>query len=267
MIVDAHAQQARGFDDLVGDLDVGPAGLGASRGMVVHEDQRRRADGEGLGDDLAGVDRAFIEGAIAHDLVEQQAVLGVEIEHPHALVVEVGHVDRQIVDQGLPARQHGHLLDLRAGEPARGDPGDAQGGGGGLLDAGHRLERARIGVEHARQRAESLEQHPRERFDIHARDHGHQQGLDHLVIGQRIVAAAQQPFAQPGAMAAGIVCGLAHAVGHAGGRRGHESFRKEFAVLRHDLVDTHVAVFCIAQAGGLRKKGANGGFYRYGITR
>jgi hypothetical protein len=35
MIVDAHAQQARGFDDLVGDLDVGPAGLGASRGMVV----------------------------------------------------------------------------------------------------------------------------------------------------------------------------------------------------------------------------------------
>jgi hypothetical protein len=31
MIVDAHAQQARGFDDLVGDLDVGPAGLGLPR--------------------------------------------------------------------------------------------------------------------------------------------------------------------------------------------------------------------------------------------
>jgi hypothetical protein len=151
-----------------------------------------RADGERLGDDLARVDRAFVQRPVAHDLVEQQSVLGVEIEHAHPFVVEVRHIDGEIVDQRLPARQHRHFLHLRTGQAPRGDPGNAQRGGGGFLDAGHRLQRARIGVEHAGQRAEALQQHACQRLHVHARDHGHQQRLDHLVIGQRVVAAVSR---------------------------------------------------------------------------
>ena len=65
----------------------------------MNQDQRRRAEIERALDHVAGVDHGLVEAALGEQIVEHQPVLAVKIEHPHPLVIEVRHVDRQIVEQ------------------------------------------------------------------------------------------------------------------------------------------------------------------------
>jgi len=102
VIVDNDAHQAAGFGDLGGDLDVGAAGLGGAGGVVVDEDHGGGADFQRFLYDFAGVDRAFVERALADQMIEDQHVLGVQIEHADAFDVEVRHIDVQVIEQRLP---------------------------------------------------------------------------------------------------------------------------------------------------------------------
>lgn len=226
VVVDGDAEEAAGFDDFLGDLDVGAAGLGGAGGVVVDQHQRGGADVHRLVDHGARVDAGFVDGPFGNDIVEDQAVLGVEIEHAHAFVRQVRHVDVEIVDQRLPARQDRQFLNAGAGEAAGGEADDLDRRGGGFLDAGDRLKRAGVGVEHGGERAESLQQHAGERLYVLTRDGGHQQEFEDLVIGKRVLSAAQEPLAQAGAVAAGIEAGLANAIAIRVTGRSGVSFRK-----------------------------------------
>ncbi len=85
---------ASGFGDAIGDVDVGAAGFGIAAGVVVNQDQRCRPDVEGLADDLARVDRRLIDRTFAGEVIEHEAVLRIEEQHPHPLVAEMRHIER-----------------------------------------------------------------------------------------------------------------------------------------------------------------------------
>ena len=69
VIVDDDAEVVPGFGDPLGDRDIRAARLGAAAGVVVDEDQRSRADVQPLADDLARIDRAFVDGPVVNDHV------------------------------------------------------------------------------------------------------------------------------------------------------------------------------------------------------
>ena len=85
MVVDCHAQQPPRFGDFAGHLNIGAAGLGIARGVVVHQYQRARADIHRFADHLARVDCRLIDGSIAHMVIIDQSVLGIQIQDPHPL--------------------------------------------------------------------------------------------------------------------------------------------------------------------------------------
>ena len=184
--------------------------------MVVNQDQRAGADFERLLHHLARMDRGLVDRAIADQVIEDQAVTHVEIEYAHPFVVEVGHVDRQVVDQRLPAAQNRLLLHDRAGQAARGDGHDPERGGAGLAHAGVPGQRCGIGVQHSGKGAEPAQQRLGQRLHVLARDGQHQQVFDQLVVSQRVGPAAQHPRTQTGAVARSVVRRRASGNGLAG---------------------------------------------------
>ncbi len=205
MVVDSDAQQATGFGDAVGDLDIGAAGLGGAGGVVVDEDHRCRAKVQRAADHFARVDRGLVDRAFAHHVVEDQHVAGIEIEHAHAFDRQVRHVDGEIVDQRLPRSDHRRLAHFLAGKACGGDGDDLERGNRRLAHAGVPRERARIGLQHGGERAEALEERARQRFHVAPGHRLHQQQFDYLVVGQRLGPAVEQPRAQALTVAGGIV--------------------------------------------------------------
>lgn len=173
--------------------------------MVVHEDQRGGTQIQRAADHLAGVDRGLVNRTIANVLIMDQHVLRVEIKHPDPLYRQMRHVDMEIVDQRLPAAQHRCLTHHLPGKAAGGKGHDLERRRARLAHPGMQGQRARIGVQDTRQTAKTPQQSARQRFYIAARDRGHQQIFDHLMIGQSLGPAVQHPGAKPGAMAFCII--------------------------------------------------------------
>jgi len=97
-------------------------------------------------DHFARVDPGLVDRAVADVVVVDQHVLGVQVEHPDPLDGEMGHVDRQVVDQRLPRGQHRLLANLRPGHPPRRQRDDVDRRGAGLAHSGKLGEGAGIGV-------------------------------------------------------------------------------------------------------------------------
>jgi len=163
--------------------------------VVVHQDQRRRPDIKRTLDHVARMDRGLVQRAFAFQVIKDQAIAGVEIEHPHPLMRQVGHVDRQVIDQGLPAGQHRLVGQLGPSEAPRGERDDLQRRRAGFAHARVEGQRLRIGIEYPGQAAEPRQQALCERFHVLARDCQHQQVFDHLVIGEGFRPPGQQPRA------------------------------------------------------------------------
>ncbi len=196
VIVDGDAHVPSGLGDALGDLDVGAARLGRAGGVVVDKDHRGCPDVHRPADHLARVDRSLVDRAVADVVIVDQPVPGVEIEHPHPLDGEVGHVGGEVVDQRLPTAQHRLAHDLAARHAAGGGGDGLQCGRGVLAHALDPLQGPRIGVHHPGKAAELGEQGLGERLGIAARDGGEQEVFKHLVIGQRLRTAGQEPVAQ-----------------------------------------------------------------------
>jgi len=96
-----------------------------------------------------------LRGWIAASSISPSATLSSEIRRFCVLrwsartrsCVRMRHVDVQVIEQRLPARQNRQFLHCAARKAAGRNPGDPQRGGGGFLDAGRCHQRARIGVE------------------------------------------------------------------------------------------------------------------------
>jgi hypothetical protein len=183
------------------------ARLGVAARVVVDEDQRGGADVERFPDHFARVDRGFVDRAFLRLVIEDQAVAGVEVEHPHALDRQVRHVDREIVEQRLPAPEDRLPADLAAGHAPGGQRDDLERGGADFAHAGHFGERVVIGVENRGERAETGEERLGGRLGVAARPGGVEQVFEHLVIRQRFRPAFEQPPAQPFAVARAAVPG------------------------------------------------------------
>ena len=196
MVVDGHAHVPPGLGDALGDLDVGAARLGIARGVVVDEDHRGGADVHRPADHFARMDRGLVDRAVAHVMILDQPVLGVEVEHPYALYRQVRHVGGEVIDQRLPAAEDGLVDDLAAGHAPRGGGDGFESSGAVLADAFDALERLGIGIEHACKAAELGKQRLGERLGIAARDRREQQVFEHLVIGERLRSPGQQPVAK-----------------------------------------------------------------------
>ena len=80
VVVHGDAQSLARLDDLAGDLDVLLAGLRVAAGMVVHQDQRCRAEVERALDHLPGVDCRLIDRTFGHVVVADQHVLGIHVK-------------------------------------------------------------------------------------------------------------------------------------------------------------------------------------------
>ena len=63
VVVHGDPERLPGVDDILGDGDVGLRRCRVARRMVVHQDQRRRAQFQRSLDDLAGVDRRVVDRA------------------------------------------------------------------------------------------------------------------------------------------------------------------------------------------------------------
>ena len=180
---------------------IGAAGFGIPAGVVVDEDQRRRAHIEGLADDLAGMDGGFVDRPLAEKVVQDQPVPGVEIEPAHPFMRQMRHVDVEIVEQRLPATQHRAVLHRTARHAPRRQRIGVQCRNAGIAHALDLAQRLRIGGEHRGERPEVCDQCLGKRFRIALADGSEQQEFEQFVIGQRFSTAVEQPLAQALSMA------------------------------------------------------------------
>jgi hypothetical protein len=77
MIVHRNAQTLAGIDDRARDLDVGAAGGGVARRVVVHQDDCGGAQVDRTADHFAHMDLRLIDRSLAHHLVADQHVAAV----------------------------------------------------------------------------------------------------------------------------------------------------------------------------------------------
>lgn len=108
VVQDLDADDAAGFDELAGGLEVFGGGGGVARGMVVGDDDGRGGHADGLAEDFAGVGEAGVEDALGdfHGRAAE-AVFLVEGEDPDDFLVEMcgggfedGEDVRGFADQG-----------------------------------------------------------------------------------------------------------------------------------------------------------------------
>ena len=99
MIMHRDAQWAACFCDSLRNADIGAAWLWIAAGMVVDKDERRRPDVQPPPNHFARMDRGFIHSAVSHQMIQQQAIARVEIEHPHTLHMQMAHINGEIIQQ------------------------------------------------------------------------------------------------------------------------------------------------------------------------
>ena len=114
VIVHRDAQMLTGFGNPPGDCDVGAAGLGITARVIVDEDQRGRPAIECAADNLARMDRGLVYRSLGGEVILDKPVLGVEVQHPHAFMVQPSHVDGEVIEQGLPAAEDRTVFHLAA---------------------------------------------------------------------------------------------------------------------------------------------------------
>ena len=89
VIVHRNAQTLAGIDDRARDLDVGAAGGGVARRVVVHQDDRRGAQVDRTADHFADMDLRLINRSLAHHLVADQHVAAVKTPHSDEKTPEI----------------------------------------------------------------------------------------------------------------------------------------------------------------------------------
>lgn len=250
VIVDGHSHMPPCLGDTLCDLDIGAARLGAARGVVVDEDHRSGTQIQCPADNLARVDRGFIDGTVPDMVVLDQPVSGVEVKHTHALDGEMRHIDGEVIDQRLPAAEHGLADDLAARHAACCGGDGLEGGGGVLAHAFHALERPGIGVHHPREAAELREQRLGDGFGVPARDGREEKVFEHLVIGERLCPAGQQSVAQTRAVT--VACRLARVkIGHGSVEKVETVFSFRQCAPRKSVVPACLIAFGQRHAQGL----------------
>lgn len=197
MIVNGHAEQPPSFGDPAGNLDVGPARFGRSAGVVVNEYQCARANFECPADNFARMDRGFVDGSFGREFVPDKAVLRIEIENPDPLIVEMGHVDRKVVEQRLPAADNGLALDFAPRHSPRRESHDLQCSGAHFTHPFDLREQARFRVQYLCKRSEPGQQRLGHGLSVASRPRGEQQIFEYLIIGQGFRTAMEKPVAQP----------------------------------------------------------------------
>ena len=154
------------------------------------------------------MDRGLVDRAFAGEMVEDQAVLRVEIEHAHALMRQLPHVDGEVIHQRLPTAEDGAVLHRPTGHPARRQRHAAQRCRIRFAHALDLHQRSRIGVQDGAERSELRDQPLGDRFGVALSHPGEKEEFEQLVIGQRFGAALQQAFAQSCAVTgAGVASG------------------------------------------------------------
>ena len=88
-------------------LDIGAAGRGIARGVVVHQDQCRGAQFQGPLNHFAGIDGGVVNGAALLHLVRDQAVFAVQEHDAEGFRLVVPHGGAAVVQQGLPGTDDG----------------------------------------------------------------------------------------------------------------------------------------------------------------
>jgi hypothetical protein len=140
-------------------------------------------------------------------VIIDQAVLGIEIQHPHPFHRQMRHIDGEVIDQRLPGSQHRPLDNLTPRHPPGGDGNRFQRSGAGFAHALDALQGLRIGVKHTGKATELCDQCLGNRLGIALLYRCKQQVFEHFIIGQRFRPACQQPGAKAGAVA--FPCGFA----------------------------------------------------------
>ena len=102
MIMNIDPQQPTGISNALGDLNVASARLRTSAGMVVYQNECAGANVHRASDYLSRKDRRLVDRPIPEMVIVDQAVASIEVENPNSLDRKMSHVDRQIVEQGLP---------------------------------------------------------------------------------------------------------------------------------------------------------------------
>lgn len=106
MIVNGDPDQSTCIYELLRNLNVRTARSGIARRVVMGDDYGSCAQIERPSDDLAHVNLCGIDGALAHEIVADQPVLCIEMEHADMLPRLRTHFDLQIILQGSPAGEH-----------------------------------------------------------------------------------------------------------------------------------------------------------------
>ena len=103
MVVNLDAERAGGVDDLPGYVNIGLAGVDVAAGMVVHQDQARRADFQRALDHFTRIDRRVIDGAFLLALVGEELQFLVEEQDVEFLMLLIADMDAAIIEQLRPA--------------------------------------------------------------------------------------------------------------------------------------------------------------------
>lgn len=106
MIVELDVERFADVDQAARRGDVTSARGRVPGRMVVGEDERSRADLEAPADDLSRIDRRLPDRSVAKRLIGDEAVLGIQKEDSQALARQIGHADRQIIEQRLRIGEH-----------------------------------------------------------------------------------------------------------------------------------------------------------------
>ena len=114
----------------------------------MDQDDRGRSQFESAADDLADMNRGLVDRALAHHLVADQHVAGVEVKDPEPLDRVMDHVGAQVIQQCLPVRQDRPGGDAVPQQPDRGGMRDLQRGDRRFAHAGHPGQCVRISGQH-----------------------------------------------------------------------------------------------------------------------
>jgi hypothetical protein len=201
VIVHRDAERDGDVDHRLGHPDVGLRRSRIAGGMVVHQDDGAGRQFERALHHLARIDRGVVHGADLLHFIGDQLVALVEKQDPKLFLVGKGHRGPAIIDHAGPCRQHGALLELTTGDPAR--------GGGDQADFGDRrvaqptdLAKPRLrGMDRFGERTEFLDQRLCQWLDVAAWDGAKQHHLKQFVIVKRVGAGPTKALPQPFAMA------------------------------------------------------------------
>ena len=85
MVVDSDTKQPANLDDLLGHVDIGPGWRGVARRVIVDEHAAGGVQLDCAPQNLPRIHRRVVHSALVHDLVGDQVVALVEVQHAELL--------------------------------------------------------------------------------------------------------------------------------------------------------------------------------------